>query len=156
MLVNVYFKIFPYILSVFSVIGLINVIENFPNALIGGGLITFITMSFSMVLVSNIKTANPPQWYLKITKIIPIYLLGVLLLLLAIINSTVTLPVYLGNLPLGLINSLTLSFFIGGILIYETIHKTQVLMLKITISIYMIISLILIFSPAIKIILTGY
>jgi len=153
--IKIYFKFFPIILTIVTLIGLFNIFRNFPKYLIGGGLIASVTLIMSFVLFSKVNPSSVPDWYKKIIHHIPPLVVGIILLFLIIINSTVTIPIFLVYLPIGSINAFVLSIALVVMLQYKTGHKNQIFVLKTILTIYLIISFILIMAPSVKTVLTG-
>lgn len=135
-----YFRIFPVILIIFTVLGLINIIKNFPNSLIAGIIIAIIPLSTSFGIISKTGPLPISKWHKTITRYIPPLGVGLIVLFLIIINSIVTLPIYLGNLPLGLINALALSLYLVSMLQYKTDNKNQIIILKTLLALFFILS----------------
>lgn len=151
-----YFLLFPFIIVFFSLIGLINIINNFPNYLLGSVILTFFPMLFSFAIFSLIKVSNPPKWHLSLTQKLPPLLLGIIIIVLSLLNSVALFPLFLGKLPLGTLNTLTLSLYLNALLQYESAHKSQIFLLKTIIILFLFSSFLLIIVPTIKATLIGW
>lgn len=123
------------------------------NNLAAGLMFASLCLGFGLAMVRDVDSVDPPLWFLRITSIVPKFLCVFLLALAAVVNSTIIIPfLYIGGLPIGLLNSLVLSFTISAILKYKIdennkIEKMQLFSSKIFIYAMIALAIVLVFWP---------